>query len=336
MEARPWRDGKTVSYRYHPLNQKPIALGTDRVAAIRKVLDLTGVNKDEGTLRWVWEHFTNKDSAAPRWKKLAESSKSDYVQAWKQIDKTFGHMQISRIDSAMVARYVHVERAASPKRANTEKALLSNLFGHAIKLGVCTVNATHGVEPHQLEARTNTPDKLVLQNFLNWLSHQTPQRAIVGMAAEFASLAGFRKCEFLDLAWTQVDRDTGVIKSARAKQRGSKREKIVEVVKISPALSMLLSRLEQLRRFDCHYVFPNRDNNPYSDAGFKTLWQRCIAEAIDQGVLSPQTRFTFHDLRAYYATSHKEITGRLPDLHKNPETTSRVYDRTKEVFRDAN
>jgi integrase len=336
MEARPWADGKTVTYRYHPIGGKPIPLGTDRLAAIRKVLDLLGNNKDQGTLKWIWERYTDEETPAPRWKKLVDSTKADYRQAWKEIAKTFGQMQSSRIDSTMVARYVHVERAKAPKRANTEKALLSNLFGHGIKLGVCTVNATIGVEPHQLEARTEAPNEVLLAKYLHWLSQQTIQRQIVGMAAEYASLAGNRKCEFLQLTWPQVDRQAGVIRTIRAKQRGKKREQVVEVVSISPALEALLVRLEAIRELDCQYVFPTRDNNHYTESGFKTLWQRCVLEAIKQKVLTADTRFTFHDLRAFYATKHKKITGELPDLHKNKETTARVYDRSTEVFRSSN
>jgi len=336
MEARPWADGKTVTYRYHPINAKPIPLGTDRLVAIRKVLDLLGNNQDQGTLKWVWERYSDPETPSPRWKKLVKSTQDDYRQAWKEIEKTFGKMPANRIDSTMVAKYVHIERAAAPKRANTEKALLSNLFGHGIKLGVCTVNATIGVEPHQLEARTEAPAEALLAKYLAWLTAQTPQRRIVGMAAEYASLAGNRKCEFLQLTWPQIDRAAGVIRTIRAKQRGKKREQIVEVISISPDLEALLVRLEAIRKLDCLYVFPTRDNNQYTDAGFKTLWQRCVLEAIKQKVLTKDTRFTFHDLRAFYATKHKKVTGGLPDLHKNPETTARVYDRNVEVFRSSN
>jgi integrase len=82
-------------------------------------------------------------------------------------------------------------------------------------------------------------------------------------------------------------------------------------------------------------VFPTRDGNAYTARGFKTLWQRCVRDALGQGVLTDQTRFTFHDLRAFYATQHKAERGTLPDLHKNPETTARVYDRNKVVRRSA-
>lgn len=336
MEARAWADGKTVTYRYHPIGSKPMPLGTDRLVAIRKVLDLLGNNKDQGALKWIWARYTDPESPAPRWKKLVDSSKADYRQAWKEIEKTFGQMQANRIDSTMVARYVHIERAKAPKRANTEKALLSNLFGHGIKLGVCTVNATIGVEPHQIEARTEAPSEALLAKYLGWLAVQSQQRRIVGMAAEYASLAGNRKCEFLQLTWPQVDRKAGVIRTIRAKQRGRKREQIVEVVRISPALESLLDRLVAIRKQDCSFVFPSRNNTQYTDRGFKTLWQRCVLEAIKQKILTSETRFTFHDLRAFYASKHKRNTGELPDLHANKETTSRVYDRNKEVFRSAN
>ena len=156
------------------------------------------------------------------------------------------------------------------------------------------------------------------------------------MAAEYASLAGNRKVEFLHLTWPQIDRNAGVIRTIRAKQRGKKREQLVEVVTIGPELGALIDRLAAIRPGrECLYVFPTRDNNQYTDQGFKTLWQRCVLSAIDNDILTAQTRFTFHDLRAYYATKHKKDRGVLPDLHANPETTARVYDRNKEVGRES-
>lgn len=336
MQARVWSNGRTITYRYLPVGGKPINLGTDKMAAIRKVLDLLGSSDGHGTLKWVWEKFTDEEKPAPRWKRLSDSTKADYRQAWKQIDKSFGKMQISHIDSPMCAHYVHIERADTPKRANTEKALLSNLFGHGIKLGVCTVNATIGVEPHILEPRTEAPPEELLAKFLEWLAKQTPQRRVIGMAAEYASLAGNRKVEFLPLTWPQVDRENKVIRTFRAKQRGKKKDQIVELVTIGPELDALLDRLKTVRpKLECLYVFPTRDGNQYTARGFKTLWQRCVLQAIKEKVLTAETRFTFHDLRAFYATRHKKVLGALPDLHANPATTARVYDRTKEVGRES-
>lgn len=335
MEARPWSDGKTTSYRYHPIGGKPIALGTDKQEALRQVLEMNGqARAGMGTLRWVWEQF----QTSTRWLKLSDATRTDYASAWKQIDLRLGHMPIADITTYIVARYVHIERASAPRRADIEKSLLSRLFGHGIKLGVCTVNATIGVEPHGSESRTTAVGADTLARFLAWLEKQTPQRRIVGMAAEYASLAGNRKVEFLDLSWPQIDEAAGVVRTKRAKQRGKKRGEVIELVTITPRLQALIDRLKALRAergLDCLYVFPTRDNNAYTDRGFKTLWQRIVLQAVKEKVLASSERFTFHDLRAHYATMHKQTLGRLPDLHKNAAVTAMVYDRTREVKREA-
>ena len=238
---------------------------------------------------------------------------------------------------AEVRYYVREHRKDAEVRANREKSLLSNLFAHGIDLGVCKENPAKHVRPNIEEPRTEAPDAEVLMRFLAWVETQTLQRRIIGLAAEYASLAGNRKAEFLDLAWPQVDRAAGEIRIKRAKQRGKKRGEVIELIAISPALENCLDRLAKIRPArDCLYVFPTRDNNAYTSAGFKTLWQRVVLAAIAAKVISAETRFTFHDLRAHYVTVHKADTGKLPDMHKNPETTARVYDRNKIVRRTSN
>ncbi|MFZ5566023.1 MAG: site-specific integrase [Pseudomonadota bacterium] len=330
MEAIPGK--RATLYRYHPMGGKPINLGHDRLQACRKVLDLLGQAPDTGRLRWVWESYQQ----SRRFLRLAPDTQADYQQCWRAIDPVLGDMQISDITAPIVARYVRIERASAPVRANREKALLSNLFAHGIDLGVCTQNPAKHVRPNEEEPRTEAPDPALLAKFLDWVAQQTPQRRIIGLAAEYASLAGNRKVEFLPLTWPQVDRKAGEIRTIRAKQRGKKREQIVEVVSISPAMENLLERLESIRPGrDCLVIFPTRDGNAYTDRGFKTLWQRIMLAAIEAKVVPASARFTFHDLRAYYSTQHKAIKGKLPDLHNNPETTARVYDRSKIVRRDA-
>ena len=189
MEARIWKDGKTITYRYHPAGQKPVSLGQNKEDAIRRVLDMNGASDGHGTLLWVWESYIK----SKRWNGYAESTKIDYESSWRQINQRLGHMHVASITTPIVARYIHVEREDAPKRANTEKALLSRLFGHAIRLELCSTNPTIGVEPHQREPRDVLPDTDALARFLGWLKKQTPQRQIIGMMAEYCSLAGSRR-----------------------------------------------------------------------------------------------------------------------------------------------
>ena len=156
--------------------------------------------------------------------------------------------------------------------------------------------------------------------------------AINGMRsmAEFAALAGNRRVEFLELHWTQVS-DTE-IRLMRGKQRDGKQ--IVEVVSISPSMAVLLGRMRVLatnEKFGA--VFHNRTGNPYTESGFKAMWSKLVLKALEEKAI--EKRFTFHDLRSYHVTQHKIQRGALPDLHANPGTTARIYDRTKVVTRES-
>jgi integrase len=119
-----------------------------------------------------------------------------------------------------------------------------------------------------------------------------------------------------------------VVRMPRAKQRG---RSIFDNVAISPRLRALLDRLP--RTEGTPYLFTNRDGDPFNSGSFKSLWSRSMLDAIKEGVISAQQRFTFHSLRRYYVTMHRDQTGELPDLHADKRITSRVYDATKEIGR---
>jgi integrase len=246
-------------------------------------------------------------------------------------------MRASDIDATDVARYLRKERADAPVRANREAALLSNLIGLAIERGEAKHNPCREVKRNEEQPRTEAPEPADFAAFAQWLADQRGQRAMIGMAAEYAACAGNRKVEFLDLSWPQIDEAAGHIRIKRAKQRGKKRGEVIEQIEITPHVAALIARLRVARAAqknnECLYVFPNRSGNAYTQAGFKAMWQKLMVEALEKKVIVH--RFTFHDLRAYYVTQHKAERGALPDLHANPATTARIYDRNKIVKRKA-
>lgn len=330
MEARARKGGYT--YRYHPAGGKPIPLGHDRHAALQKVLDLTGANPDSGTLNELWRLYRE----SPAWTRLTKATQEGYIQSSKPLLAVFGEAQPWQITPADIARYLRVERASAAVRANREVALLSNLLNLAVERGDIPANPCKQVRRNPEKPRHNAPASEVLEAFVSWVVEQSPQRRIIGAMAEFASLAGSRGIEFRELEWSQVGADQ--VRMLRAKQRGDRRGEVWDVVRITPAMEDLLTRLRNvrsLRDVDCVYVFPTQDNNAYSASGFKTMWNRVMTAAIADKVLTAAQRFTFHDLRSYYATQHKRRTGRLPDLHADPSTTARIYEQNKEVERSA-
>jgi integrase len=323
MEARLWSDGKTVTYRYHPIGGKPLNLGTDRKTAIQKVLDMNGTGSDAGTIAELWRLYQESDG----WKVLADATRADYLQCSIEVLKTFGQARAGLIRPTDINRYLRVERKAAPVRANREAALLSNLFNLGIERGDLDANPCKQVRRNKEQPRTEAPETAVLGAFVDWLVQAGGQRKIVAQMAEFAAYGGNRRIEFLRLTWQQVDRTEGVIRVARAKQRGVV---VWEKIAIGPQMEALLDKIEKT---GSTYVFCNRGGNPYTSRGFMANWGKWMTEAIKAGIVSK--RFTFHDLRAYYVTLHRTERGALPDLHKNPATTARIYDRRTESKRGA-
>lgn len=334
MEARPWADGKTVTYRYHPVGGKPMALGTDRQAAIQKVLDLSCKSGDAGTVAELWRLY----QASPDWGLLAEATRADYLQCSGPLLKTFGPARAALIRPTDVNRYLRVERETAPVRANREMALLSNLFNLGIARGDLDLNPCKQVRRNKEQPRTEAPETAVLAAFVAWLEQSGGQRKTIAQMAEFAAYGGNRRVEFLRLARTQIDRPGGVVRVQRAKQRGVV---VWEKIAIGPQMADLLDRIEahatelakQRKKPRSEYVFCNNKGNAYSSRGFMANWGRWMGEALAAKVITK--RFTFHDLRAYYVTVHRLEHGNLPDLHKNPATTARIYDRRKESNRGA-
>lgn len=327
MEARPWRDGKTVTYRYHPIGGRPINLGTDRQAAIRAVLAMIG-GPASGTISSLWDQYQRSRA----WLGLGERTRQDYVAYSARLLQCFGGVQACDITAPDVARYLRVERQDAPVRANREVALLGNLLALAIERGEATHNPCRGgqVPRNKERPRTEAPPRAQIEALAAFAATLGPQYRLVVLAARFAALAGSRQIEFLGLHWPAWD--DAEVRLRRAKQRQGAEK--VERVASSPALAALRVELQALARDGrVGAVFPNRRGNPYTSSGFAAMWGKLQRAAMKAGAID--RRWTFHDLRAVYVTEHKAATGTLPDMHASPTTTARVYERSRTARRTA-
>lgn len=321
MEARAFKH--TTNYRYHPIGGKPVNLGNDKQAAIRKVLDMNQDNTDKGSVNELWRIY--KES--PSFKNLAEDSRNDYVQCSVPLLKVFGAMPPASIKPAHISRYLRVERASAPVRANREKSLLSNLFNVGIERGDLEVNPCKQVRKNKEKVRKEAPTAEVLKDFLDWAWSQKGQSLVLAGMAEFASIAGNRGVEFRKLTWTQIRGNE--IRLMRAKQHGAE---VTEVIQMDGMIADLVSRLRKLAKDDRHgWVFPNALGNAYTAQAFKLGFNRLKKAAAKAGKLPKN--FTMHDLRHYFVTEFKRKNKELPELHADKATTSRIYDDSKEVSR---
>lgn len=326
MEARPRKDGLTT-YRYHPVGARPITLGTDKAEAIRKVLDLNGRASDAGTVGELWRLYQE----SPQWKRLAKSTQERYAEHWESLAKGWDKGRVNAIRPADVARWLRVVRSNAPVVANREVALLSNLFNLAVERGDIERNPCREVRRNPEEPRTRLVEKSELDAFVAWALKQGASAIVLVSMAEFAALTGNRRAEFRTLHWPQVDEE--IIRLTRAKQRGGREKR--ELIGVSEALQNVLERVKAIEGHNpMGPVFrAPRTGNAYSEAGFKAMWNRLMLAALAEKVI--EHRFTFHDLRAHYATYFKLRFGALPELHADPATTERVYERTRQIRRKA-
>lgn len=329
MEARPRKDGQ-VTYRYHPLKPdgtrgKPITLGTDKNAAIRAVLDQNTRAPDQGTWGQVWRLYQQ----TPDFARLADSTKKNYIENWAQLSKVFEHGAVAATRPTDIARYLRVERGSAPVVANREVSLLSNLANLAVERGDIDRNPCGEVRRNKERPRTRLVEAAELEAFAAFALAQTPSdRVLIGMA-QFAALAGSRRAEFLRLTWPQVDDQ--VVRLMRAKQHDGRQKR--ELIGISERLRAVLDRQRE-GATPTGWVFrAPRTGRPYSESGFKAMWSRLMKKALAAGVI--ESRFTFHDLRAHYATYFKLAHGDLPDMHASKATTEGVYERSGQASRKA-
>lgn len=319
MEAMPWKSKPgTVTYRFHPVGQKPISLGTDKALAIRKVLDMNRRTSDFGTVTELWRTY----QTSPDWKSLKPRTKLDYTDYSVPLLKVFGASMAGEIKPPYINRYLRTERAAAPVRANREIALLSNLMNLAVERGDIDANPCKQIRRNKEEPRTTMPKAEVLTAFLTWLRGRGKQWIIIAAMAEFAARAGSRRAEFLKATLFQMTETE--IRLERAKQRG--KAVVFDVIALTPELYEMLASLP--RKEGHTALFQNRFGNAYAEKGFKAMWSKAMRSAIVDGILTAEARFTFHDLRAYYTTRHQTEREVLPNLHVNPATTARIYERS--------
>ncbi|WP_093079328.1 hypothetical protein [Variovorax sp. OV084] len=86
--------------------------------------------------------------------------------------EVMGKVSARVLRPADIARFLRVERAAAPVRANREVALLVNLMTVAVERGDIDVNLCKQVKRHLERPRTEAPEPETFPALLAWLNTQ--------------------------------------------------------------------------------------------------------------------------------------------------------------------
>lgn len=325
---------KTKTSYFTRVDGQYIPLGSDLTKARRQLQDILGTHDDD-TIRAMCrsyikeqrELFTRGDRNA-----LAQATIDDYETGLeKNVLPVFGDMRPSEFRPAMVAQYLHRANKpteAAPKgravRANREMAALGSAFNHGMVLGLVEANPCRGVKRNKERPRTRA---VTVKEFNAFLAHAKAKGGsayLVALIGAFVAISGRRRAEILFLPSSAITTDGIRCQSAKNKAGEAPRSYLIEW---SDLLRTLLAEIRAVpRRVSSLLLFANNDGQPYTDAGFKCLWNRVMTSYAKSG----GEWFRAHDLRAMYVSQMLQ-QGKNPNTHQNEETMRRVYDRRKTV-----
>lgn len=275
---------------------------------------ITCIGAPRKTLDWLMRQYLD----SPQFKEKSAHTQHGYQKNARQLSQTptksgdlFGTIDAERITPGVLRKYLDARTA--PVSANREIAFLSVCFSWAVERDLLKTNPCKDVRRNSEKARTRYVTEQEYRHVFE-LAGKWPH---VQVAMEFAYLCRMRLCEVLDLRQSDMT-ETGV----HVRRRKGSRDNITTwsprleaAVKISRALPMPAAI-----PINPHLI-RGATGQKMTESGFQTLWQRLMAEAVEQGV----ERFTFHDLKAR-GISNFEGDKQAASGHRSSKMVA-VYDR---------
>lgn len=320
-----WHGKRKTTY-YTIIKGERIALGADRHEAEIKLRELINGKPTAGTIADMCAQFIayHRVAIVAGRPELAETTVNEYENSLlKHVLPVFGRMPPSSFEPTHSAQYLFAQRAKGRAvRANREMAALGSAFNFGMSKGMVASNPCHGVKRNKETPRSRRPETREVNALTQVAKAKGESAYMIILIGLMVAITGRRRAEVMRLTKFAL-RDDG-IHVVDCKTKAGQPERTY-LVSWSPLLREVVSEALAMNRGK-DFIFANQEGQPYTDSGFKTMWNRVMHDYADAGGVW----FTTHDLRAYYVTEKGE-KGENPETHKNPATTKRVYDRTRVV-----
>jgi integrase len=238
-------------------------------------------------------------------------TQKDYRSHLVVLRKTFGHMGPDELLPRDIGRFLSGPVRGSVLR-NRQIATLSAVYTKAVgRWFEADRNPCAKVERNQTKPR----DRNVTDAEYAAVYKLANPRLQVAM--DLALLTGQRQGDLLKMTWRQVTPEGITLRQGKTGKR--------LMVGMSPTLEAVLNRARAfLPHLPREYVLRRRDGQPYTENGFRAIWQRTMRRYKKAGGV----RFTFHDLRGKSATDSASLNDAYERLgHTSIAMTRRVYDR---------
>ena len=275
---------KHGAYYYVTKSNKWIRLSDNLAQAKAKWIELEGEVPQTDTVAALIERYLQE--VAP--KKAPRTYRDNLTEA-KTLLAVFGSMRPGDVRPMHVAQYLDVRGKKAPVRANREKSLLSHVFSMAMRWGVVDSNPCRGVARNTEKGR----DRYI--NDAEFMAVKQIAGDFIATVMDFAYLTALRKGDIFALRLEQITAEGIYIKQGKTGMK--------QIFEWTPTLREVIARARALPRpIRGLYLFCTRRGQPYTDAGFKAMWNRIQVKWAESG----GERFTFHDIRAKSLTDAKQ------------------------------
>ncbi|MEQ8298952.1 MAG: tyrosine-type recombinase/integrase [Hyphomonas sp.] len=328
-------DWKTTVAREEVKNLKrQIDVGQDPMAGIEA--DRAAKTVADLCRRFEEDHLASKRPATQRdYKAIIKREILPALKHKKVVD-----IEFTDIDNL----HRKITRRGTPYLANRTVAVLSKMFGLALKWRWCSDNPAKGIERNQEQKRhryLSTAELTSLTESLTVLEDQEAANII-----RLLLLTGARKSEVLAARWDQFDLSEGVW----TKPGSTTKQKTLHRVPISAPTRQLLSEIREKSKRSAEFVFPGRGGKGHRKE-IKRAWRdACVGAGIvsaeaetdargrERIVVKPSARI--HDLRHTYASVLASAGLSLPIIgallgHSQPATTARYSHLMDDPLRQA-
>ncbi len=321
--------GKRRDTYWTLLGGKYYGLGADRREAEQLLRDLVEGRPVSGTIHDLSERFIRHiERERERGVKtaLAERTIADYTEALRdRLMPVFGKMRPADFRPTHAAQYLaKMAEKGRAVRANREIAALGSMFDYGMRLGVVAANPCRGVKRNTEIPRGRGVTIAEMNGLIATARARGVGSYMVALIGVMVAITGRRRVEIRRLTLASLTPEGVVGEEAKAKRGRRGRPFLVQW---SPTLREVVDEARALERPTTSiYLFASRGGGPYSDSGFKSIWNRIMTDYVEAG----GEHFTAHDLRALFVSTKLE-RGEDPATHANPATTYKVYDRRRVV-----
>jgi integrase len=260
--------------------------------------------------------FVVTDYKASEYKKLAESTRSQWGKWLDHITDYFGELRIAQFDRPEKIRPIirrwRSQWADTPRTADYALQVLSRVAAHAVDLGKIAGNPCEGIR----HLYNNDRSEII------WTDSDIAQikktcSIEIANAVDLAGHTGLRLSDLMRVAWSHVEDDAIVLTTGKSRHR---REAII------PLYGALRNVLERIPK-RATTILTNSRRRPWTADGFGSSFNKT---KIDAGM--SERDIHFNDLRGTAATkfyiaglSMREIAETLAWQEESVEKIIRRY-----------